>query len=186
MLLVGLRGGIFMKQKAKNRLFLRELQNLVSGLKKMKPGETHILNINANFGRYQLVIGPQKGCDEIGEHSIEINGEIDHLFVTPDAVSAQPSRDQVRENMKDTVIMRGLEIHLHDPSGDGDHLSPPENGDKPLVARQCINLAGEKGESLIKGLSSSEQSSLDTYRIIQEDILRALKRHRKRALSRLQ
>jgi hypothetical protein len=174
-----------MKQKAKNRAFLKELQNLVSGLRNMKPGETHILNINANFGRYQLVIGPQKEDAANGDHSIEINGEIDHLFVTPDEVRAQPSRDQVKDNMKGTVIMKGLEIHLHDPNGDGEHLTPFTNGDKNLVPRQCINLAGEKGENLIETLGQSETSSLDAYRIVQEDILKALKQNRKKSLERV-
>lgn len=174
-----------MTRKPKNRIFLKELQNLVRALRKMKPNETHILNINANFGRYQLVIGPQKNGGEEDEHSIEINGEIDHLFVTPEGVRTHPSKDQVRDNMKDTVIMRGLEVHLRDPMGDGEHLTSSTNGDNGLRPRQCINLAGNKGDDIIERMRHSDETSLVTYRIVQEDILKALRQNRRKSIERV-
>ncbi len=169
----------------RKRAFLQELRSLIRGLKQMKPGETHVISINANYGHYQLVIGPgDKGerSANADERPIEINGEIHHLFVSSDAVSAFPSRNQVLENMKNTVIMRGLSVHLKDPSGDGQHL---ENGETQgaMQAREYINLAGSKGEQIIEASKSSDEISLETYRIIQQDILKALKEKREKSIA---
>ena len=160
-----------MKRKARSKKFLKELRSLIGALKHMKPGETHILSINANYGHYQLVIGPEKnGRSDEDERSIEIEGEIHHLFVTPDEVRAQPSKNQVMENLKDTVIMRGLHVELKDPKGDGKNLRPSA-GYNGLRAKEYINLAGKAGDDIIEKVESSDEISLDTYRLIQEDII---------------
>ena len=158
----------------RKRAFIQELRSLIRGLKRMKPGETHVISINANYGHYQLVIGPNRSA-RLESRPIEINGEIHHLFVSPKAVSAHPSRDQVLDNMKDTVIMRGLSVHLVDPEGDGQHLESSENNQNLMQAREYINLAGQQGEKIIEASRSSDEISLETYRIIQQDILKALK-----------
>jgi hypothetical protein len=166
-----------MKKKAKSKTFLKELRSLVSALKDMKPGETHVLSVDANYGRYQIVIGPGKKAKD-DERPIEIEGEIHHLFVSPDKVRTHPSKEQVFENLKDTVIMRGLQVHLEDPMGDGMHLKNGSKMDNGLRAKEYINLAGSVGERIIENFRTSDEISHDTYRIIQDDVLKALKNNR--------
>jgi hypothetical protein len=171
-----------MKRKVRSKKFLKELRTLIGALKHMKPGETHILSINANYGHYQLVIGPEKkGDSDEDERSIEIEGEIHHLFVTPDEVRAQPSKNQVTENLKDTVIMRGLHVQLKDPRGDGKCVKCPE-GYNGLRAKEYINLAGKAGDEIIEKVESSDEISLETYRLVQEDIIKALKENKRKSL----
>jgi len=172
-----------MKRKARSKKFLKELRSLIGALKHMKPGETHILSINANYGHYQLVIGPSKNSGkEEDEHSIEIEGDIHHLFVTPDEVRAQPSKGQMMKNLKDTVIMRGLHVQLKDPKGDGKCVKCSE-GYNGLSAKEYINLAGEAGDDIIDMVEKSDEISLETYRLIQEDILKALKENKRKSLA---
>lgn len=155
----------------------------MGALKNMKPGETHILNVNANYGSYQIMIGPNKRAEsDEDERSIEIDGEIHHLFVTPDEVRTHPSKGQVKENLKDTVIMRGLHVHLRDPMGDGKHLANDETGDNGLHAKEYINLAGNAGEEIIENVENDDEISHDTYRIIQDDIIKALKENKRKSL----
>jgi hypothetical protein len=171
-----------MKSQAR-KPFYKELQTVISELRNMKPGETHRISINANYGHYQLVIGPgPEGMRDNKEskNQIEINGEIHHLFVSPDAVRAQPSHEQVMENMHDTVIVRGCEIHLKDPAGDGRHLAET-NGNR-MHAREYINLAGNAGQKLINEMEHNERMTFEAYEIVQQDILKALKEHKKEAL----
>ena len=172
-----------MKKRRKDGAFIDELRRMVRTLKKMKAGEVHIMSINANYGHYQIVIGPEE--HEVGPHRkghdrpIEINGEIHHLFVSPRTVTAYPSKHEVLENLKHTVIMRDLSVHLLDPKGDGQHLTELTNGGNGIHAREYINLAGSKGKKLIEKVEHSDKLSLDAYRIVQKDILRALKEHKK-------
>jgi hypothetical protein len=168
-----------MKRRGAERPFLGELRELVSRLRKMKPGESHVFSINASYGHYQLVVGPGPKGGRMEMRPIEINGEIHHLFVTPRSISALPSRAQVEENLKDTVIVRGLSIHLCDPKGDGRHLAPGNGAGNGIHAREYINLAGSSGEKLIDDVERSDDLSLEAYRIVQEDILRALRERRK-------
>ncbi len=171
-----------MKRKARSKKFLKELRSLIGALKHMKPGETHILSIDANYGHYQLVIGPDKNAmSDEDERSIEIEGEIHHLFVTPDEVRAQPSKNQMMENLKDTVIMRGLHVQLKDPKGDGECLKCSE-GYNGLRAKEYINLAGKAGDDIIEKVESSDEISLETYRLVQKDIIKALKKNKRKSL----
>ena len=171
-----------MRRKARSKKFLMELQNLVGALRKMKPGETHVLSVNANYGHYQIMIGPgKKGAAKDDERPIEIDGEIHHLFITPKEVRAHPSKGQMIANLKDTVIMRGLHVHLMDPMGDGQHLSD-SGGDNGLHAKEYINLAGHAGDKIIEKIESSDEISYDTYRIIQADIIKALKENKRKSL----
>ncbi len=157
--------------------FIDQLRHAIKSLKKMKPGEVHVLSINANYGHYQIVIGPEESKDH--NRSIEINGEIHHLFVTPKHISTQPSKKQVQQNLKNTVIMRNLMIHLHDPKGDGNHLVIMSKNDNGLHPRECINLAGHDGKRLMDEVEHNSRYSLAAYRIIQKDILNALKRSKR-------
>ncbi|MFA4874642.1 MAG: hypothetical protein WC956_02100 [bacterium] len=173
------------RRQARTKAFLDQLREAIGALQKMKPGETHVLSINANYGHYQLVIGPGPEGEKMGKgegQAIEINGEIHHLFVSPDAVRAQPSREQVVENLRDTVILRGCTIHLKDPMGDGRHLDGGSSKTNGMHAREYINLAGSQGENLIKEIEHSEKMTLEAYKIVQQDILKALKEHKKESL----
>lgn len=165
-----------MKRKRAHERFLDQLKEAIGSLKQMRPGEVHVLSINANYGRYQIVIGPEEergAARRAGGRPIEINGEIHHLFVSPRTVRIHPSRRQVEHNMKDTVIMRDLSIHLVDPRGDGLHLD--DNGKGSLRARECINLAGDEGQRIIEESAHDDHVMMAAYRIVQQDILRALK-----------
>ena len=74
---------------------------------------------------------------------------------------------------RDTVIMRDLSIHIVDPRGDGEHLKREANNN--LHARECINLAGDDGQKIIEEAGNDDHLMLAAYRIIQRDILKALK-----------
>jgi hypothetical protein len=157
------------------KAFIDQLRDAVSSLKEMKPGAVHILSVNARYGRYQIEIGPEKeGGPPRKRHgrSIEITGEIHHLFVSESAVRANPSRKQLRDNMRDTVIMKDLAIHVVDPDGRGDHLA--RQAQNSVQARECINLAGDDGADMIEEAKSGKRITMEAYRIAQEDILRAL------------
>ena len=171
-----------MKRETKHKEFLRELFEQVSQLKKMKASETHKLSINANYGHYEIKISANSKHGHKGLHRpIEINGEIHHLFVSPGELRANPSQEQIRANLKDTVIARGLKLHFEDPVGDGEHVSHNGNSNG-MEAREFINLAGERGEKLIWDARHDDHMLLEAYHIIQQDILKALRQHKRKAL----
>lgn len=163
-----------MKNRGKHASFIRNLRRKVRSLKRLKPHDVYVFTINANYGHYQIMVGPMNNRHE---RNLEITGEIHHLFVSPHSISANPTRDQVEGNLKNTVIMRDLEVRLMDPRGDGRHLKTMGSGAHP---REYINLAGKNGELLMTHLEGSGRLSRAAYRIIQEDILRALKKEEKR------
>ena len=168
-----------MKNLRKNKKFLKELQKVISNLKAFKANAPHTLSINANYGHYQILIEPN-GDKRSRNSSIEITGEIHHLFLTPGHLAPNPPREQMKQNLKNTVIARGLHLHLLDPVGDGEHLAPQREGNG-IEAREFINLAGEEGEKMIQDACNDRRLSLEAYRIVQQDILKALKQ-RKRSL----
>ncbi|MFH0798933.1 MAG: hypothetical protein V2A66_01985 [Pseudomonadota bacterium] len=172
-----------MNRRRSKEPFLEQLKAVVGSLRRMKPGEVQILSVNARYGHYQICVGAAKGGEEGRreggkDRPIEIHGEIHHLFVSPDAVRANPSKRQMIENLKDTVIVRGLYIRLRDPKGDGQHLDHLGDRSAAVRARECINLAGRKGEKLIEDAGQARRLQMAAYRIIQEDILRTFKEHR--------
>lgn len=165
-----------MKKQRRDGSFVAQLRQGLRSLKFGKRGEMHILNINANYGHYQIVIGPmrrRRGAEKLNSHPIEIHGEIHHIFLSPHAVRVHPSKRQMMKNMKDTVIVRDLTVHIHDPKGDGRHISAL--GENDLRAREYINLAGRAGEHLLEEARHSRNFSMATYRIIQTDIISALR-----------
>jgi len=173
-----------MKRVQRNHAFLKQLSNLVGNMKGLKPGQRHVISVDANYGHYELAIGPDsRGAKASrGLHGpIEIKGEIHHLFLSHGHMAAIPPKDQLRDNLRETVIARGLMIHLMDPEGDGRHLE--HNGDgNGLDAREFINLAGEEGERMIWDARHSDALSMEAYQLVQQDILRALKRHKRKSL----
>jgi hypothetical protein len=163
-----------MKNKRSHASFVENLRHKVRSLKKLRPQDVHVFTIDANYGHYQIVIGPKKGHNQ---RDVEITGEIHHLFVSPYSITANPTRHEIYENMKNTIIMRNLEIHLHDPKGDGKNLLMKDCKAHP---REYINLAGKNGLLLMKHIEGSRRLSHAAYKIIQEDILRSLKKEEKR------
>lgn len=157
-----------MKKKKSNAQLLQILRNTVPMLKHMKSHETHIVHIKANYGTYQLVIGPKQ---------IEINGKIHHLFLSDDEITANPSNEQVKQHLKDIIIMRDLEIHLVDEHGDGKMIRTSDKALNGIEARELINLAGDKGRIMIREAQSSGRLPRETYDIIEADILHALEKN---------
>lgn len=169
--------------------FLEKLKEAIKSLRDMKPGEVHVLSINANYGHYQIVIGPEQNREGTkNDHSrpIEINGEIHHLFVSPNSIRPQPSKRQMTDNLKDTIIMRDLKIHIVDPKGDGHHLADSKESDNAISAHECINLAGQNGEKLRAAMERSSRLAMAAYKIAQEDILRSIRGHREDTLESLE
>ena len=166
-----------MRRSEKKHTFFEALREAVKPLGSMKPGEVHVLSINANYGHYEITIGPRgvgnsRGADRC---VIEIDGKIHHLFISPHTVRAIPSKHQVKENMKDTIIANNLTVHIVDPMGDGKHVKLNGNGDNGIHFKDVINMAGPVGEKIIAEAEHSKQMSMAAYRLIQRDILHALK-----------
>lgn len=147
------------------------LQNKV--LRKLNPREVTIFNVKGNFGHYQVKLWPM----DPKEHSrpIEINGEIHHLFVTKDKVGPLPKHDEVLRNMRGTVIMKDISIHLFDEKGDGHAVKIERIESDGAHAKKRINLAGDEGEKIIHEMEATGRLANETYHIVQEDILKSMK-----------
>lgn len=170
-----------MKKRQIHTSFLEQLREVVAELKEMKPNEMHVITVHANYGSYELVIGPedQEIRRDIEHHRpVEINGEIHHLFISPESISPNPSRNQIHDKLRHTVIMQDLSIHLRDDDGDGEHAHANNGSTSGVMPHGLINMAGEEGEELIHQVEESGQLNDDTYHIIQDDILHALKREK--------
>jgi len=163
-----------MKRLRSHSSFIENLRRQMKSLKKMGREDVHVFSIDAQFGHYQIVIGPQLGHKK---RRLEIDGKIHHLFVSPKAISANPSRRQIRANLKNTVIVRDLSVHLCDPCGDGNSLLINKSDAQP---REYINLAGKNGESLVEKIEANGRLSRAAYRIIQKDILHSLKKEERK------
>lgn len=162
--------------KRRRAPFIEELRHAMKSVRLMRPGEVHVVSVNASYGHYQIIFKPAPGKGS-HERPIEINGEIHHLFLSSNKLAPQPSRMQMLGNLKDTVIMRNLNVHIMDPKGDGRHISVPENA-SGMHALEYINLAGREGNALVDRAEHSRKYSLAAYRIIQRDILKALRKKR--------
>lgn len=155
--------------------FLEKLMERVQLAEKMDPNEIHVFNVHASYGHYQITIGPvAKVLQQRRSHRpVEINGAMHHLFVTKNHIAPHPTHQQIHNNLKGCVIMRDLTLHLKDPTGSGRKVDPV-NRTRAIEAREKINLAGEKGNEMLKKLTYTGKLAKDTYKIVQEDILTAL------------
>ena len=83
-----------MKRKRAQEAFLEKLRQTVQSLKRMKPGEVHVFSINASYGHYQIVIGPEQRGKERQDHKrpIEINGEIHPVRIITKDSQSNPNR----------------------------------------------------------------------------------------------
>lgn len=171
-----------MKRRKSGESFFDELRKNIGSLGKMKSTDVHVMSINANYGRYQITIGPESGNGDqkkkIHLRPIEINGEIHHLFVSPHTVQPHPSKNEVLMNLKHTIILKELTVHFVDPEGDGRHLDLARTGDGSVHPKEFINMAGEEGERMLEKTMHSDKLPLAAYKIVQEDILKALKERR--------
>jgi len=162
-----------MKNRLSHASFIENLRRKVRSLRNLRPNDVHVFTINANYGHYQIIVGPMR---KNHMRDLEIKGEIHHVFVSSNSITPNPSKKQINGNLKDTVIMRNLEVHLHDPKGDGKSLEMKDCDSHP---QEYINMAGKNGESLVRDLQSSGRLSKAAYGIIQSDILHALKEKEK-------
>jgi len=153
-------------EKCERGSFIKKLLKKIAIDEKANPGDAYLINIKGKFGHYQLMLVKRK--DGNG-WQIEINGEIHHLFLTPNGLRPLPTKNQIMNNLKDTVILKELHIHLLDQTGNGDlmFVSP----DKILQAREYINLAGVLGNKLLANARKKKSISLTAYKIVQKDIL---------------
>lgn len=173
-----------MKDESKNShdSFIRKLAKSAVELKKLKNREVRIFNVIANFGSYQVIVGPEYSKEEceklhvkIHSRRLEINGYMHHLFVNSRGVSALPDEDEISSNLRGSVIMKDIVIHIVDQDGCGSRVLIERLDRDGVQDKRRINLAGENGDSMIKKYKMSGRLDNDAYRIIQEDILKALK-----------
>jgi hypothetical protein len=160
--------GGWMKKRKSAAKFFDQLKNVTKELRQMKPGDVHILSVNANYGNYQIIIGPEGGKEH--RRDLKIDGEVHHLFISTNDIIPHPTREQVLRNLKNMVIMRKLHVHFHDLNGDGEHVMD----DDGIFAQEYINLAGDAGKQLVMKAVRDRRISLAAYKIVQQDILKAL------------
>lgn len=173
------------RKKSAELGFVRKLINHNLDLKRLHPNEIYIFNVFANRGNYQIMVGPEYSAEEceamkIEPHSrrIEINGTVHNLFLNPNHISAEPKQEDVRRNLRGSMIVKDLAIHIVDNNGTGTGIVIEKIHSHELVLRDKINLAGEKGEEMLSKYLSTGKLIMETYKIIQEDILNSLKPHK--------
>jgi len=152
--------------------FLRRLLSHHKGLKKMKDEELAIFNVSGNYGNYQIKVGPLD--EKTNSRSVEINGKVHHLFINNNHVEPLPSHDEVKNNLRGTVIMNEVSLHLFDKDGEGESVVIEKEDTDGAHARQHINLAGEAGEKMLHECEKTGQLAKETYQIVQNDILKSI------------
>lgn len=152
--------------------FLRRLLKGHKDLGKIKSNELAIFNVCGNYGHYQIKIGPLD--EKTKARSVEINGKVHHLFINNKHVEPLPSHDEIKNNMRGTIIMNEVSLHLYDKEGEGKKVIIERKDADGAHARQHINLAGEDGEKMLHECESTGQLANETYQIVQEDILKSI------------
>ncbi len=165
-------GFIKRRMTMRHARFLNMLMRQSRSLHKLKPKEVMIFNVSGNFGNYQIMIGPEN----VANHTrpIEINGSIHHLFVTKNRIEPLPTREEVTNNLRGTIIMNDITVHLFDKNGDGKEVLIERNEMDGAHAREQINLAGDEGDQIMHESETTGRLANETYQIVQEDILRSL------------
>src|SRR3989338_388085 len=144
--------------------FVTNLIRRQKGLASLKHKEVAIFNIDGTYGTYQIKVGPVDPMNH--SRSIEIVGQIHHLFATKNNVHPLPTRQEIDNNLRGTVIMRDVTVPLFDEKGQGIAVQIKQpNGIHPM---KNINLAGEDGDKIITGLGTNEKMANEAYRIVQE------------------
>ena len=165
--------------------FIKQLVKYCMELKEMKPRNIYIFNVIADYGSYQIIVGPEytdKECKKLHlkPHSrkLTVNGKLHHLFVNPKRIAPVPNQEDIRSNLKGSIIMKKIIIHIVDRNGDGRSILLDRFDRSMVRAKQRINLAGMDGVNLLQKFNTTGRLVRETYKIIQEDILKALKSHR--------
>ncbi len=139
-------------------------------ISRLRPDEVVIFNVHGSYGNYQVKVGALN--KENNSRPIEINGNVHHLFISKERVRTLPSHEDIKHNMKGTIVMSDISIELFDGSGHGMNvIIEPEKTHK-LHPNKYINLAGDVGEKYLNAFESGQKMADETYRIIQEDILK--------------
>lgn len=161
--------------------FLGKLLKYCLSYKKLHPRDTAIFNIIAKHGRYQIKIGPEfssRDCHKMGlqKHcrKVEINGTVYHLFVNRRSIMPVPTHEEVRANLRGSIMMKDLIVHIVDQRTSGTNVKIEEPNSSGVIVKERINLAGDDGEQLISKLTSSGRLAFETYKIIQQDILNVI------------
>jgi len=161
--------------------FMKKLIEMCMAAKGLRPNEIYIFNVFAKHGCYQIMIGPEypaRQCKErhLAPHSrrLEINGSLYNLFVSPKEISATPKHEDVKMNLRGSVIMKNVLIHIVEKSGDGAEVEIRHHEMKNIQVRRRLKFINHEGEDLVKKHKASGQLAKETYRIIREDILSAL------------
>lgn len=169
--------------------FLARLRRVLPSLRTLGPQESTTFKLQAHYGAYQIMIGPEYAPAEcrrrhvpLHTRPIKIEGEIDHLFLEPNQVSAHPSRDGVDRQLRTTVVINGVRVNIFDMNGDGSARQTASPAHARIEIRQAINLAGPDGEDRLINYQRSGMLVREAYRIIQEDVLRLL-RHARPAMA---
>ena len=164
--------------------FLARLRRVIPTLRSLGPQESKTFDVQAQFGEYHITIGPEYSATHCRQlhvplHSrpIQVEGEIDHLFLEPDQVCAFPSRELVNQQLRTTVVINGVRVHIFDLHGDGASYRANPTPASRVEIRQAINLAGPEGEDRLVNYQRSGALTRETYRIIQEDVLKLLRQH---------
>ncbi len=158
----------------KRQNFLKNLLQKDKVLKKLRPCEIAIFNVHGSFGDYQVKVFEKN--PHLKTRSVEINGHIHHLFVNNKKVEAMPTKNEIKNNLKGTVIMRDITVRLFDKDGRGARVIIKNSKRDGAHAAEKINLAGSAGPKIIKGYEKSEKLANKTYKIVQRDILKALEK----------
>ena len=95
-----------MKRRQSHAAFLAQLKRTVSSLNEMKPEDMHVLTVHANYGNYEIVIGPEipEGEGSRRHRELEINGEIHHLFISEGEITPNPSHEQIHDTVSYTHL----------------------------------------------------------------------------------
>lgn len=164
--------------------FLARLRRAFPRLRELRPHESTSFALNAYYGQYTITIGPEYSLEQCRQlqlktasRPIEVSGEVDHLFLEGDHVTALPSKEAIEGRLKATVIIHDLEVHICDPRGDGGHILIESRQTEPLRFRKTTNLAGGSGARQLDQLHKNGTLTHKAYQIIQDDIVRML-RHR--------
>jgi hypothetical protein len=165
--------------------FIARLRRALPMVQQLGPQDYTSFDLDANYGHYRITIGTEYSATECRRRHIpprsrpiQIEGDIDHLFIEPNSITAQPLPETVAGHLKATVVIQGVRVHISDPDGDGRMIEMEAIPRDEIDISQTINMAGKEGQARLQGLLKSGQLTQEAYRIIQEDVIRFLRKNR--------
>jgi len=166
-----------------NAEFIKKIIKHCKRLRELNPDEVFIFNIIACHGSYQIKVGPEYSkneCKKLGlkAHSrpVEINGTMHNLFIHSNNISPTPNHEAAKNNYKGSIIMKDVNIRIIDKQGKATKVKVEKCDRDGVWARRCINLAGDRGDKIMNKLTNSGKLIIETYLIVQDDILRAIEK----------